>query len=263
MDTAYGMGGNVEELSLKVLVAYERDIGRGIIRIDHNSMDSLGVSTGDVIEVIGKEDGTDAKCYPLLPSDEGQGITRVDPHIRNAIGIKIDDLVTIRRVPSVPAENFARNEEQTDDALQSASAEVPPSEEMRETSTMIVFSGSCTNFDKDRPKIMEFVSMLESGARSKSKCKCYTDGKKAMGWDFFQLAIDVEFADKLREIYPAIEKQEAGTTEDRLAMWLNEQLKKMNMDFHLKLSEVPYEKPTGFRLDPEHYRDEGDFEDLR
>jgi hypothetical protein len=45
---------------------------------------------------------------------------------------------------------------------------------------------------------------------------------------------------------------------------MNKQLKKMvDMDFHLKLSDVPQEKIKGFRLDPEHFRDKTNFEDLR
>ncbi|MFB5648998.1 MAG: hypothetical protein ACE5RM_05905, partial [Candidatus Nitrosomaritimum aestuariumsis] len=41
-------------LSLKVLEAYTRDVGRGVARIDYDSMDTLGASTGDVIEIKGK-----------------------------------------------------------------------------------------------------------------------------------------------------------------------------------------------------------------
>ena len=41
-------------LSLKVLEAYTRDVGRGVARIDYDSMDTLSASTGDVIEIKGK-----------------------------------------------------------------------------------------------------------------------------------------------------------------------------------------------------------------
>jgi len=39
------------EISLKVLEAYTRDVGRGVARIDYDSMDTLSASTGDVIEI--------------------------------------------------------------------------------------------------------------------------------------------------------------------------------------------------------------------
>ena len=69
-------------LSLKVLEAYTRDVGRGVARIDYDSMDNLGASTGDVIEIKGKR-RTVAKCLPLYPSDEGKGIIRIDGLGRN------------------------------------------------------------------------------------------------------------------------------------------------------------------------------------
>ena len=55
---------NKDTLSLKVLEAYTRDVGRGLARIDYDSMDSLSASTGDVIEIRGKR-RTVAKCLPL------------------------------------------------------------------------------------------------------------------------------------------------------------------------------------------------------
>jgi len=38
-------------ISLKVLEAYTRDVGRGVARIDYDSMDALSASTGDVVEI--------------------------------------------------------------------------------------------------------------------------------------------------------------------------------------------------------------------
>jgi transitional endoplasmic reticulum ATPase len=85
-------------VSLKVLTAYARDMGRGVVRIDGRSMDILGVANGDIVEIIGKKDGTDGRCYRLLPSDEDQGIARIDPALRKMIGVAIEDTVTIRRI---------------------------------------------------------------------------------------------------------------------------------------------------------------------
>jgi len=90
-------------LSLKVLEAYTRDVGRGVARIDYDSMDSLGASTGDVIEIRGKR-RTVAKCLPLYPSDEGKGIIRVDGLVRNNAGIAIGDTVIVKKIKAVPAE---------------------------------------------------------------------------------------------------------------------------------------------------------------
>lgn len=265
-------------VSLRVLPAYARDAGRAVVRVDGRSMDILGVRDGDIVEVIGKKDGADARCYRLLPSDEDQGITRIDPALRKMIGVAIEDTVTIRKIadtdvsvekptsiepeeakasmapPSDSTDNLGSGSEDT----ATAAAAVPSS------AGMFVLSGSCIDFEKERPKIMHFITTLESATRSQSKCKCYSDGKKALGWDFFLLEMDETFVDKLRDIYPEIEKQEAGSMEERFALWMNKQLKKMaNIDYHLKLSDVPQEKTKGFRLSPEHFRDNTNLEDLR
>tara|TARA_Y100000780_G_C13686437_1_gene417866 strand:- start:92 stop:2245 length:2154 start_codon:yes stop_codon:yes gene_type:complete len=86
-----------------VLEAYTRDVGRGVARIDYDSMDSLGASTGDVLEIKGKR-RTVAKCLPLYPSDEGKGIIRIDGLVRNNSGIAIGDTVIVKKIKAMPAE---------------------------------------------------------------------------------------------------------------------------------------------------------------
>ncbi|MGQ0638679.1 MAG: AAA family ATPase, partial [Nitrososphaerota archaeon] len=88
---------------LKVFEAYTRDVGRGIARLDYDSMDSLSAATGDVIEIKGKR-RTVAKCLPLYPSDEGKGIIRVDGLVRNNAGIPIGDTVAVQKIKAVAAE---------------------------------------------------------------------------------------------------------------------------------------------------------------
>ncbi len=90
-------------LSLKVLEAYTRDVGRGVARIDYDSMDTLNASTGDVIEIKGKR-RTVAKCLPLYPSDEGKGIIRIDGLGRNNSGIAIGDTISVRKIKAAAAE---------------------------------------------------------------------------------------------------------------------------------------------------------------
>ena len=94
-----------QKLTLKVLEAYTRDVGRGVARIDYDSMDTLSASTGDVIEIKGKR-RTVAKCLPLYPSDEGKGIIRIDGLGRNNSGIAIGDTVSVRKIKAVPAEKI-------------------------------------------------------------------------------------------------------------------------------------------------------------
>ena len=96
-------GVSQQQVQLKVLEAYTRDVGRGVARIDYDAMDALDASTGDVIEIRGKR-RTVAKCLPLYPSDEGRGIVRIDGLIRNNAGVAIGDMVVVRKVKAPPAE---------------------------------------------------------------------------------------------------------------------------------------------------------------
>ena len=84
-------------VTLKVLEAYTRDVGRGVARLDYDAMDRLDASTGDVIELKGKR-RTVGKCLPLYPSDEGRGVIRIDGLIRNNSGVAIGDTVTIKKI---------------------------------------------------------------------------------------------------------------------------------------------------------------------
>lgn len=94
---------NQNILPLKALEAYTRDVGRGTARIDYEAMDSLGATTGDIIEIKGKR-RTVAKCLPLYPSDEGKSIIRIDGLMRNNAGVAIGDTVNAIKVKAVPAE---------------------------------------------------------------------------------------------------------------------------------------------------------------
>ena len=53
----------VPEVQLKVADARQRDVGRGIARIDQKTMQKLGITAGDVIEIIGKRK-TSAIAWP-------------------------------------------------------------------------------------------------------------------------------------------------------------------------------------------------------
>jgi hypothetical protein len=127
---------------------------------------------------------------------------------------------------------------------------------------MIVVSGSCLNFDKERPRIMEFIGELEWGAHTKLDCEVSSTGR-ALGWDFFQIYFDKNFVEKLIEVYPDIQKEEGHILEQEFVLWLSKQLKKRKLEYYLKLVEIPYQSTGGFRLNPEYYRNEMDLEDLR
>jgi transitional endoplasmic reticulum ATPase len=98
------MGGkNEKKITLRVAEANPRDVGRGIARIDPKTMGELGLTSGDVIEIIGKR-RTVAICWPGYPEDSGKGIIRIDGYTRNNAGVGIDGTVTISKAEARIAE---------------------------------------------------------------------------------------------------------------------------------------------------------------
>ena len=93
------------EVELTVAEAYSRDIGRGIARIDPEVMKRMGLRSGDVIEIIGK-DSVPAIVWQGYPEDEGKGIIRIDGNLRTNAGVGIDDYVKVRKVKAKPADRI-------------------------------------------------------------------------------------------------------------------------------------------------------------
>jgi hypothetical protein len=127
---------------------------------------------------------------------------------------------------------------------------------------MIIISGSCLNFDKERKKIIELIEYLQFSVSSQINSEVSSNGA-ALGWDFFNIYFDISLIEKLREHFPEISKEEGITLEQQFVLWLIKQFKRRNLDYHLKLNDIPYENTKGFRLDPNNYRDDSLLEDLR
>ncbi|MEM2897389.1 MAG: AAA family ATPase, partial [Candidatus Bathyarchaeia archaeon] len=92
-----------KEILLKVKDAQQRDVGRGIARVDPKVLEELGLTSGDVIEVIGKK-RTAAICWPGHQDDYGKNVIRIDGYIRNNAGASIDDNVKINKIHARKAE---------------------------------------------------------------------------------------------------------------------------------------------------------------
>ena len=88
-----------EEVTLKVVEAYHRDAGRGIARIDMDTMRQLGLVSGDIIEITGHNRAA-AIVWPAYPEDRGLGIIRIDGNIRGNAHVGIDDKVVIQKAKS-------------------------------------------------------------------------------------------------------------------------------------------------------------------
>jgi transitional endoplasmic reticulum ATPase len=91
--------------TLRVADALQRDVGRGIARIDPKVVQELGLTSGDVVQIIGKRK-TNALCWPAHEQDYGKGTVRIDGYLRNNAGVSIDDKVTIRKIDAKIAERL-------------------------------------------------------------------------------------------------------------------------------------------------------------
>jgi transitional endoplasmic reticulum ATPase len=85
----------MSEVQLRVGDARQRDVGRGIARIDQRTMQKLGISAGDVIEIINKRT-TSAIAWPAYSEDQNRDIIRIDGFTRKNSGVAINEYVIIR-----------------------------------------------------------------------------------------------------------------------------------------------------------------------
>ncbi len=88
----------MEETEVKVAEARQQDVGRGICRLDPEIAKSLGISTGDIVEISSPKKKTAAKSWHGYPDDKGKGIIRIDGATRRNAEVSIDDKVKIRRI---------------------------------------------------------------------------------------------------------------------------------------------------------------------
>jgi transitional endoplasmic reticulum ATPase len=92
----------LSEIQLRVGDARQRDVGRGIARIDQKTMQKLGISAGDVIEICGKR-ATSAIAWPAYSEDQNRDLLRVDGFTRKNAGVAINEYVLVRPAKVKPA----------------------------------------------------------------------------------------------------------------------------------------------------------------
>ena len=85
----------MSEVQLRVEDARQRDVYRGIARIDQQTMQKLGISAGDVIEIVGKRN-TAAIAWPAYSEDQNREIIRIDGFTRKNAGVAMHELVVIK-----------------------------------------------------------------------------------------------------------------------------------------------------------------------
>ena len=85
----------MSEIQLRVGDARQRDVGRGIARIDQPAMQKLGISAGDVIEIVNKRT-TSAIAWPAYSEDQNRDIIRIDGFTRKNAGAAINEYVVVK-----------------------------------------------------------------------------------------------------------------------------------------------------------------------
>jgi len=85
------------EIELRVAEALQQDVGKGMVRIDHELMTKIGASPGDIVEIIGKRT-TGAIAGNSYPADVGLEIVRMDGLTRSNAGTSIGEMITLRKV---------------------------------------------------------------------------------------------------------------------------------------------------------------------
>lgn len=86
-----------EQLFLTVIEARREDVGRGIVRIDPETLRRIGVSPGDVLEIEGRSK-TVAKAMPTFKEQRGQQVIQIDGVGRTNAGVALGQKASIRKV---------------------------------------------------------------------------------------------------------------------------------------------------------------------
>ncbi len=117
-----------KKLSLRVAEAPQKDVGRGLVRIDPQDLERLGVGIGDVVEISGKRT-TVARAMPAYTAQRGQNLIQMDGILRANSQTGLDDRVTVRLVAVQPARSVVLISAQAQAEPRSSSARKPGARE--------------------------------------------------------------------------------------------------------------------------------------
>ena len=97
---------NREKLRLIVVEARREDIGRGIVRLDPETLKEIGGSPGDVLEIEGRAT-TVAKAMPTFKELRGQQVIQLDGVGRTNAGVALGQKVAVNKVVHAVARRLA------------------------------------------------------------------------------------------------------------------------------------------------------------
>ena len=91
-----------QDITLKVMEALAKDVGRGIARLDPSHLEGLGLDMGGIVKILGKRE-TVAKVFPTYPDMRGKEIVQIDGIIRENAKVGLGDKVLLAAVVARPA----------------------------------------------------------------------------------------------------------------------------------------------------------------
>lgn len=84
-----------QPLTLRVIEARPRDVGRGLARIAPEDLESLGIAPGQTIEILGRR-RTVACAFPTFGGERGQRVIRIDGITRENAQVDLEEWVRVR-----------------------------------------------------------------------------------------------------------------------------------------------------------------------
>ncbi|MDH3339773.1 MAG: hypothetical protein OEL84_00655 [Nitrosopumilus sp.] len=93
------------EISVEVKSGFLPDKGKGIARLDRDSMKLLDLSSGDIIEIQGQRK-TYSKCLAVPEKNNSLGILNIDGLIRSNAGISIGNRIYIKKITVLDAKQI-------------------------------------------------------------------------------------------------------------------------------------------------------------
>ncbi len=90
---------------LKVAAAMPKDQGRGIVRLNSDVRNHLGIRSGDYVLLKGTKE-TVAVAWPSLKEDEVLDMVRMDGLIRNNAGVRLGEMTDVSKTTIPEATNL-------------------------------------------------------------------------------------------------------------------------------------------------------------
>ncbi len=87
----------MESVTVRVSEALTRDVGRGLVRLDPTDMATMGLQSGETVQVTGKR-STVAKALPAYSEDRGQGQVQMDGILRENTQAGLGDRVQMQKI---------------------------------------------------------------------------------------------------------------------------------------------------------------------